>query len=68
MILEFAKSDVQPTLYSYSELRAATRDFNPELKVGEGAFGVVYKVLIKIVFTILVVVGILFYITCYSWW
>ena len=26
---EFAKSDVLPTLYSYRELKAVTRDFNP---------------------------------------
>jgi hypothetical protein len=35
---------VQPTLYSYNVLRAATREFHNDNKLGEGAFGVVYKV------------------------
>jgi hypothetical protein len=41
---ELAKQDVKPTIYSYNELRVATRDFNLENKLGEGGFGVVYKV------------------------
>ncbi|CAM6024896.1 unnamed protein product [Sphagnum balticum] len=40
---EFAKQQVQPTLYSYNELKYATRDFHPDNKLGEGGFGVVYK-------------------------
>lgn len=40
---EFARKHVQPTLYAYSELRSATRDFHPDMKLGQGAFGVVYK-------------------------
>ena len=44
LFAEFAKKHVQPTLYSYSELRSATREFHPDLKLGQGAFGVVYKV------------------------
>jgi hypothetical protein len=43
---EFAKQQVQPTLYSYNELKYATRDFHPDNKLGEGGFGVVYKVII----------------------
>ncbi len=41
---EFARQQVQPTLYSYNVLRAATREFHDDNKLGEGAFGVVYKV------------------------
>jgi hypothetical protein len=41
---EFARQQVQPTLYSYNVLRAATREFHHDNKLGEGAFGVVYKV------------------------
>lgn len=44
LLTEFAKNDVQPKLYTYGELRAATNDFHPDMKLGEGAFGVVYKV------------------------
>ncbi|CAK9208113.1 unnamed protein product, partial [Sphagnum troendelagicum] len=40
---EFARQQVQPTLYSYNVLRAATREFHHDNKLGEGAFGVVYK-------------------------
>ena len=31
-------------MYSYSELRVATRQFHHDNKLGEGGFGVVYKV------------------------
>ncbi|KAH9541909.1 hypothetical protein CY35_14G089000 [Sphagnum magellanicum] len=41
---EFAKQQVQPTLYSYSVLSRSTRDFHQDNKLGEGGFGVVYKV------------------------
>ncbi|CAM6034646.1 unnamed protein product [Sphagnum compactum] len=40
---EFSKQQVQPTLYSYSVLSRATRDFHQDNKLGEGGFGVVYK-------------------------
>ncbi|KAH9571937.1 hypothetical protein CY35_02G120300 [Sphagnum magellanicum] len=40
---EFAKQQVQPILYSYNELKVATKDFHPSNKLGEGGFGVVYK-------------------------
>ncbi|KAH9555259.1 hypothetical protein CY35_08G105600 [Sphagnum magellanicum] len=40
---EFAKQDVQPTLYAYHDIKIATRDFHPDMKIGQGSFGVVYK-------------------------
>ncbi|KAH8971561.1 hypothetical protein BDL97_02G149800 [Sphagnum fallax] len=41
---EFAKQQVQPTLYSYSVLKLATKDFHQDNELGKGGFGVVYKV------------------------
>ncbi|KAI3466322.1 hypothetical protein Pfo_022985 [Paulownia fortunei] len=35
--------DARPYTFSYAELRAATDDFNPTNKLGEGGFGPVYK-------------------------
>ncbi|KAK4484918.1 hypothetical protein RD792_007519 [Penstemon davidsonii] len=35
--------DARPYTYTYAELRAATDDFNPANKLGEGGFGPVYK-------------------------
>uniref|UniRef100_A0A7I4FAN3 Protein kinase domain-containing protein n=1 Tax=Physcomitrium patens TaxID=3218 RepID=A0A7I4FAN3_PHYPA len=40
---KFAKHELKPTLYSYGELQKATNDFHPTTKLGEGAFGAVYK-------------------------
>jgi hypothetical protein len=37
---------VQPTLYSYNVLSRATGDFHQANKLGEGGFGVVYKVIL----------------------
>ncbi|KAH8951037.1 hypothetical protein BDL97_09G005100 [Sphagnum fallax] len=39
----FAQHEVQPTIFGYVELKVATRDFHPTMKLGEGSFGVVYK-------------------------
>ncbi|KAH9552967.1 hypothetical protein CY35_09G095600 [Sphagnum magellanicum] len=39
----FAQHDVQPTIFGYTELKVATKDFHPTMKLGEGSFGVVYK-------------------------
>ncbi|KAH8951004.1 hypothetical protein BDL97_09G002400 [Sphagnum fallax] len=39
----FAQHEVQPTIFGYTELKAATRDFHPTMKLGEESFGVVYK-------------------------
>ncbi|KAL8116963.1 cysteine-rich receptor-like protein kinase 2 [Apium graveolens] len=36
-----------PLIYSYRDLKAATKDFSSEYKVGEGGFGDVYKGIIK---------------------
>ncbi|KAK8664494.1 hypothetical protein V6N13_084283 [Hibiscus sabdariffa] len=33
----------KPNTFSYSELKAATEDFSPSNKLGEGGFGAVYK-------------------------
>ena len=41
---EFEEFDVKPTIYSYNELRTATRDFHMDMKLGAGAYGTVYKV------------------------
>ena len=41
---EFAEYDLKPTLFTYSELQKATRDFNVDMKLGEGGYGAVYKV------------------------
>ncbi len=43
-LAEFAKQQVQPILYSYNVLKVATKDFHASNKLGEGGFGVVYKV------------------------
>ncbi|KAH9544878.1 hypothetical protein CY35_12G018900 [Sphagnum magellanicum] len=40
---KFAEFDVQPTIFSYSELKAATKDFHPDMRLGQGSYGVVYK-------------------------
>ncbi|CAA2964542.1 probable LRR receptor-like serine threonine-kinase At1g56140 [Olea europaea subsp. europaea] len=39
----FLGMDARPYTYSYVELRAATNDFNPANKLGEGGFGPVYR-------------------------
>jgi hypothetical protein len=46
---KFAEFDVQPTIFSYSELRAATKDFHPDMKLGQGSYGVVYKVTFSLI-------------------
>ncbi|KAL2455628.1 putative LRR receptor-like serine/threonine-protein kinase [Forsythia ovata] len=40
---EFLGMDAKPYMFSYVELRAATDDFNPVNKLGEGGFGPVYR-------------------------
>ncbi|XP_022893704.1 probable LRR receptor-like serine/threonine-protein kinase At1g56140 [Olea europaea var. sylvestris] len=40
---DFLGLDARPYTFSYLELRAATDDFNPANKLGEGGFGPVYR-------------------------
>ncbi|KAE9451213.1 hypothetical protein C3L33_16882, partial [Rhododendron williamsianum] len=40
---ELLRMDVRPYTISYAELKAATEDFNPANKLGEGGFGPVFK-------------------------
>ncbi|KAH8958123.1 hypothetical protein BDL97_06G006600 [Sphagnum fallax] len=40
---EFAKKDVQPRMYAYKDLQKATNNFHDSMKLGQGAFGAVYK-------------------------
>ncbi|XP_058199991.1 probable LRR receptor-like serine/threonine-protein kinase At1g56140, partial [Rhododendron vialii] len=40
---ELLGMDVRPYTISYAELKAATEDFNPTNKLGEGGFGPVFK-------------------------
>ncbi|CAK9877571.1 unnamed protein product [Sphagnum jensenii] len=40
---EFAKKDVQPRMYAYKDLQKATSNFHDNMKLGQGAFGAVYK-------------------------
>jgi len=42
----FLQYDVKPTLFTFHELRVATKDFHSSMKLGEGTFGIVYKVCI----------------------
>jgi hypothetical protein len=49
---EFAKQDVQPTLYAYNDIKIATRDFHLDMKIGQGSFGVVYKVCVHYSFIV----------------
>lgn len=40
-----------PVYYNYGDLKSATKNFSIENKLGEGGFGVVYKVTIYLDFT-----------------
>jgi serine/threonine protein kinase len=40
---KFEEFNVKPTIYSYQELKVATRDFHEENKLGQGGYGAVYK-------------------------
>ena len=44
VLTEFAEHELKPTLFTYSELQKATRDFHADNRLGEGAFGAVYLV------------------------
>ncbi|KAK3428402.1 hypothetical protein EUGRSUZ_F04441, partial [Eucalyptus grandis] len=43
---EFLGIDTRPYTFGYAELKAATDDFNPNNKLGEGGFGPVFKAII----------------------
>ena len=36
---------MKPTLYAYSELQKATKNFSADTKLGQGEYGAVYKVI-----------------------
>ena len=38
---------MKPTIFPYNDLRAATRDFHEDMKLGQGGYGAVYKVQYK---------------------
>lgn len=40
----FDEAEVKPTIFPFQQLKTATRDFHPDTKLGEGAYGAVYKV------------------------
>lgn len=40
---KFEEFEVKPTIFPYNQLRAATRDFHSDMKLGQGSFGAVYK-------------------------
>ncbi|KAF7140610.1 hypothetical protein RHSIM_Rhsim06G0236300 [Rhododendron simsii] len=42
-LAELLGMDARPYTFSYAELKAATEDFNPANKLGEGGFGPVFK-------------------------
>jgi len=44
MMSKFDKKEVKSNLYSYKEVKMATNNFDKDNKLGEGGFGVVYKV------------------------
>ncbi|KAG0603306.1 hypothetical protein M758_10G083100 [Ceratodon purpureus] len=39
----FAEFELKPTLFAFSELQKATRNFHADMKVGQGGYGAVYK-------------------------
>jgi hypothetical protein len=41
---DFSKASIATYLYTYRELKVATRRFHKDHKLGEGGFGEVYKV------------------------
>lgn len=40
---KFAEYEVKPTIYTFAEIRASTGDFHPDLKLGKGHYGAVYR-------------------------
>jgi len=44
LCIEFIEYEVKPTLFTYNELRTASNDFHQSMELGEGGYGIVYKV------------------------
>ncbi|KAG0558019.1 hypothetical protein KC19_11G173100 [Ceratodon purpureus] len=42
-LAEIRKADINAKSFEYNELRVATKNFAPEMKLGAGAYGAVYK-------------------------
>ncbi|KAG0597076.1 hypothetical protein M758_UG308300 [Ceratodon purpureus] len=40
---KFEEFEMKPTIFPYNQLQTATRDFHPDMKLGQGAYGAVYK-------------------------
>ncbi|KAG0595982.1 hypothetical protein M758_UG214100 [Ceratodon purpureus] len=40
---KFEEFEMKRTIFPYNQLRTATRDFHPDMKLGQGAYGAVYK-------------------------
>lgn len=38
--------EIKPTIFVYNEQKVPIKDFNPTMKLGEGSFGVVYRVVV----------------------
>lgn len=47
---DFAKASISTNLYTYKELKRATRGFHQDNKLGEGGFGEVFLVSTRTIF------------------
>lgn len=45
MVVEFEEFDVKFIIYVYNEFRVVIWDFYLDMKLGEGGYGIVYKVI-----------------------
>jgi hypothetical protein len=46
---KFTEFKVQLTIFAYNEFKVAIKKFHMDTKLGEGAYGVVYKVLLTFI-------------------